>query len=83
MLGKQWFALPRLIRFMLSRFADGVALGWSCGLMVLWFDIGNVGSLLAGMDSAVLTALFFATVGLMFGTLAMSVAVMNLREDTN
>lgn len=83
MLAKQWFALPRLIRFMLSQFANGVALGWSCGLMVLWFDFGGVGSLLAGMDSAVLTALFFANSGLLFGTLAMSVAAMNLREDAD
>lgn len=83
MLEQQWFALPRLIRFMLSHFADGVALGWSCGLMVLWFDIGTVGSLLAAFDSAVPTVFFFAQAGLLFGTLAASVAVMNLHDDAD
>lgn len=81
MLASHWFALPRLIRFMLLHFANGVALGWTCGLLVLWFDLGNVGSLLARTDSAALTALFFGQWGLLFGTLAMSVAVMNLHKN--
>jgi hypothetical protein len=81
MLRQQWLALPRLVRFMLRHFANGVALGAACGLIVIWFDIGGVGSLLASFDSPLLTAFFFAKGGLLFGALAMGVAVMNLGED--
>lgn len=80
MFRQYWLALPRLIRFMLANFADGVALGWACGLVVTWFDLAGVGGLLASHDPA-LTLLFFAYSGGLFGTLAMSVAVMNLREE--
>lgn len=77
----QWLALPRLIRFMVLNFTDGVALGWICALLMIWFDICRIGSLLASFDNALLTTLFFAQSGLLFGVMAMSVAVMNLGED--
>ena len=66
---------------MVVNFADDVALGWTCGLLVIWLDVCGIGSLLARFDSALMTALFFGQSGLLFGTLAMSVAVMNLGED--
>jgi hypothetical protein len=81
MIRHHWLALPRLIRFMLRHFANGVILGWTCGLAVIWLDIGGIGSLLASFDSAGLTALFFFKGGLLFGAVAMSVAVMNLGSD--
>ena len=77
----EWLALPKLIKFMIVNFADGVALGWTCGLLVIWLDVCRIGSLLARFDSALLTTLFFAQSGLLFGTLALSVAVMTLGED--
>lgn len=81
MLQQRWLALPKLIRFMALHFADGVALGWACGLLLIWFDVCRIGSLLAKYDSILLTSLFFAQTGLLFGTFAMSVGVMNLREN--
>ena len=81
MLRAKWRTYPRLIRFMTTHFADGVALGCAFGLLLIWFDVGHIGSLLERHGSGLLTALFFLQSGLLFGTLAMSVAVMNLRED--
>ncbi|MDO9637021.1 MAG: hypothetical protein Q7J44_00600 [Pseudotabrizicola sp.] len=81
MLRKTWGTLPVLVRFMLSQFANGVAMGWSFGLMVIWLDLGGFGTLLARVDSAALTALFFANGGLLFGTTAASVAIMSLGDD--
>jgi len=66
---------------LLAQFADGVALGWSLGLAVLWFDFGSIGSAMARLDSATLTTAFFVQTGLLFGTLVMCVAVMNLSDD--
>lgn len=80
MLQAQWRALPQLIRFMATQFADGVALGWACGLALIRLDVGSIGSLLERSGSAAMTALFFVQGGLLFGTLAMSVALMNLGE---
>lgn len=71
--------MPRLIRFMLSHFANGAVLGLSFGLALLWTDVGEIDRLLAASNNAAaLTALFFAQAALLFGTLGMSVAVMNL-----
>ena len=81
MLRQQWLALPKLIRFMLRHFANGIVLGWTFGLLVIRFDVFGIGSLLASFDDAWLTALFFGQGGLLFGALAMSVAVMNLSDD--
>jgi len=78
---RRWRALPKLIRFMIEHFANGVALGWSVGLFVIWLDFGAIGSLLASSDSGWLTALFFFKGGMLFGTLAMSVSVMNLGHE--
>jgi hypothetical protein len=78
MLRQRWLALPKLIRFMLRHFANGVVLGWFVGLVLIQLDVGRLGTLLASYDSAALTALFFFKGGLYFGALAMAVAVMNI-----
>jgi hypothetical protein len=83
MLRQQWHALPRLIRFMLRHFADGVALGWTIGLILLRLDIGGLGSLMASFDNALLTAFFFLKGGWLFGGLVMGVAVMTMDEDSS
>ncbi|WP_139257629.1 hypothetical protein [Natronohydrobacter thiooxidans] len=81
MLGRYWQELPRLIRFMIRHFAIGMGLGWACALMVIWYDVGGIGSLLARQEGVGLMALFFIKGGLYFGTMATGVAVMNLRRD--
>lgn len=70
--------MPRLIRFLLSKFTNGAVLGLSVAEVLLWADVGHLASLFAG--SVVLTALFFAQAAMLFGTLGMSVAVMNLSD---
>lgn len=77
MLKEIWISLPLLVRFLLVSFADGVALGWTLGLLLIVFDIGAIGSLLQTTDSVGLTVLFFLHGGMLFGALAMGVAVMN------
>jgi len=81
MLWRHWQELPKLIRFVLQHFAIGVVLGWASALMVIWYDIGGIGTLLARHDSAALTGLFFAKGGLYFGTIATSVAIMNMGNE--
>lgn len=81
MLWRNWQELPKLIRFVIQHFAIGVVLGWASALMVIWYDMGGIGSLLARHDSAALTALFFAKGGLYFGTIAASVAIMNMGKE--
>lgn len=50
MMRQRWRGLTQLIRFMLAHCANGVALGWSVDLLVIWFDIGTIGSLLATFE---------------------------------
>ena len=70
--------MPRLIRFMRSKFTNGAVLGLTLGEALLWADVGRLASLFA--SSAVVTGLFFVQAALLFGTLGMSVAVMNLDD---
>jgi hypothetical protein len=76
----RWNALPRLIRFMLVHFCDGMVMGWAFGLALIWFDVGGVGALLAEVDRGPVTAMFFFHGGLLFGTLVMSVALMTMGD---
>lgn len=73
--------MPRLIRFLLARFADGFVLGLAVALAILWSDLGHISRLMAASGhEAALTAFFFAQAGLLFGTFGMCVAVMNLSD---
>jgi hypothetical protein len=72
-------AMPTLIQFLLTEFANGVVVGLTFALALLWCDVGSLGALLRDSpSSAALTALFFGQAALLFGTLGMSVAVMTL-----
>ncbi len=74
--------MPRLIRFLIDRFLEGVILGLAVGLAILWTDLGHIGRLFAASGhEAALTAFFFAQTALLIGTFAMCVAVMNLSDD--
>jgi hypothetical protein len=74
-------ALPRLIRFMIRHFVNGLVLGAACALLALRLDVGGIGAVLARQDSALLTGLFIAYGAGLFGVFQMSVAVMNLQDD--
>lgn len=74
-------ALPKLIRFMLSHFGNGLAMGSVCAVLVIQFEIGMMGALLSTDDSGLMTGLFILYGAVMFGVFCMSVAVMNLGAD--
>ncbi|MFP5478107.1 MAG: hypothetical protein ACLGIE_00235 [Alphaproteobacteria bacterium] len=74
--------LPRLLRFMLAQFCNGAVLGLILAEAVLWWDVMGLHQLIVrGEQGATLTAAFFAYAAMLFGTLAMNVAVMNLGRD--
>lgn len=74
--------MPRLIRFMLASFRDGAVMGLAVALGVMRADVGSIGRLLeADASGGLLCLLVFAQAALLFGTLAMAVAVMNLGQD--
>lgn len=76
-----WLSLPKLIRFMLMHVANGMVIGCSFLLVMIWFDIWGLGSLLAKDTSGLATALLFFQTSLTFGAVSMGVAVMHLGED--
>lgn len=77
---RHWIALPKLIRFLLTHFADGAALGGLIFLALLWLDIAGIGSLLDGEDSSLLTVLLLGQFCIFFGTVTASIAVLCLKE---
>lgn len=81
MFRRHWMALPKLVRFMLTHVANGVAIGCSTLLGLIWFDIFGVGTLLQKDHSGLATAVLFIQTALTFGAVSMGVAVMNLGED--
>ncbi|WP_103257566.1 hypothetical protein [Tabrizicola aquatica] len=74
-------SLPRLLRFMLKHFGNGAVLGLVLGEGLLWWDVLGLRQLVVLAEAgAFLTAAFFAYAAMLFGTVAMCVAVMNLGE---
>ncbi len=81
MFRRHWMALPKLIRFMLVHAANGMVIGCSALLAVLWFDVFGMGTLLEKDRSGLATAVLFFQTALTFGAVSMGVAVMNLKDD--
>lgn len=81
MIRRRWMALPKLLRFMLTHVANGMVLGCSALLGMIWFDVFGIGTLLKKDHSGMATFLLFFQTALTFGAVAMGVAVMNLGED--
>jgi hypothetical protein len=71
--------MPKLIRFLLSHFADGAILGLLLSEAILVTDFARLASLVAtsGQGGA-LTILFFAQSAMVFGTLNLAVGVLTL-----
>ena len=82
MVGRTWQTLPRVVRFLITYFAQGAVAGCALGLVLIRTDPGRIGSLLASYDSGWPTLLFFMQGAVLFGTLASIVAVANLDDDT-
>jgi hypothetical protein len=76
-----WMSLPKLIRFMLIHIANGMVIGCTFLLVLIWFDVAGLAGLLAGDASGLATFVLFFQTALTFGAVSMGVAVMNLGED--
>lgn len=81
MIRRRWLALPKLIRFMLTHAANGMAIGCVFLLAMIWWDVLGLGTALKKDQSGLATAVLFFQTALTFGGVAMGVAVMNLAED--
>lgn len=81
MIRRRWMALPKLIRFMLTHIANGMAIGCILLLVIIRLDLGGLGTLLAKDSSGLATVVLFFQTALTFGAVSMGVAVMNLGED--
>ena len=76
-----WMSLPKLIRFMLVHIANGMVIGCSFLLVLIWFDVAGLAGLLESDTSGLATFLLFFQTALTFGAVSMGVAVMHLGED--
>ncbi len=81
MIRRRWMALPKLVRFMLTHVANGMAIGCASLLGMIWFDVLGLGTLLEKDHSGLATAVLFFQTAMTFGAVSMGVAVMNLGED--
>lgn len=73
---------PSLIRFLLTSMCEGIAVGWSLLLLILWTDISGIGSMinassLGGMAVVMLAVVFAIT----FGSVGMGIAIFMERGD--
>jgi len=76
-----WMSLPKLIRFMLIHIANGMVIGCSFLMVLIWFDVAGLARLLESDTSGLATFLLFFQTSLTFGAVSMGVAVMHLGED--
>jgi hypothetical protein len=76
---RRWLALPKLIRFMLIHAANGMAAGCGFLFVLIWFDLGGLGTLLG--TSGLATLILFFQTALTFGAASMGMAVMRLGRD--
>ncbi len=81
MLRRWWMSLPKLIRFMLVHIANGMAIGCVFLLVLIHWDVGGLGTVLARDHSGLATLVLFVQTALTFGAVSMGVAVMNLGDD--
>lgn len=81
MFRRRWMSLPRLIRFLLTHVANGMALGCSALLLAIWTDFAGIGGIVAKDQSGLATFLLFFQTAMTFGAVSMGIAVMALGED--
>lgn len=81
MIYRIWMSLPKLIRFMLTHIANGIAIGCIFLLVLIHWDIAGLGTLLEKDESGLATAVLFFQTAMTFGAVSMGVAVMNLGDD--
>jgi hypothetical protein len=81
MIRRLWLSMPKLVRFMLTHAANGMAIGCAFLFVLIWFDVLGIGTLLEKDGSGLATFVLFFQTALTFGAVSMGVAVMNLGED--
>lgn len=81
MIRRLWMQLPKLVRFMLTHIANGMALGCAFVLAMIWLDVWGLGTRLERDGSGLATFLLFFQTALTFGSVSMGIAVMHLGED--
>ena len=70
-----------LLRFLIRSLAEGVAVGWSLLLVLLWADINGFGTLVRSSPSKEIATLMLAVMfAITFGSAAMGIAVFWKRE---
>ena len=70
--------------FLLRHLAAGSVGGLAFGVMLLWFDIGHLHTLISRSDAPLLwTSVFFFGLFTIFASLGMGVGIMGLGEDKN
>ena len=81
MIRRWWLSLPKLIRFMLTHVANGMALGCIFLLVMIRWDVAGLGTVLARDSSGLATAVLFFQTAMTSGAVSMGIAVMNLGDD--
>lgn len=81
MVRRLWMQLPKLVRFMLTHIANGMAMGCALLLGMIWFDVWGLGTTLRADASGLATFVLFFQTALTFGAVSMGIAVMHLGED--
>ena len=81
MIRELWLRLPRLVRFMLFHFGNGLALGAAFLLVMSWFEVEWLGRLPARDRSGLATLVLFLQCVLTFAAVSMGIAALRLGED--
>lgn len=67
---------PRLIPFLVRRYADGAAIGAVAVLVAIRLDAGGLGAALAADGAGLFTALLFAQAALLCGAVNVAVSLI-------
>ncbi|MCG7492979.1 hypothetical protein [Thalassobius sp. Cn5-15] len=74
--------MPKLIRLYITNVLIGFAIAAAFVAMLLWFNLGNLGSLVANSDVGLLAVfLLWFSNGIIFAGVQFGIAVMKLKED--
>jgi len=82
MSGKPDYDPYRLMRYVAISAADGIAAGWTCVLLLLWFDVAGLGTLVHNdRDPLAWLFILLMSFGVSFGFLGIAWRVMVLLPE--
>ncbi|CUH85740.1 hypothetical protein [Thalassovita mediterranea] len=74
--------MPKLIRLYITNVLIGFAIAAAFVAMLLWFNLGNLGSLVANSDAGLLAVfLLWFSNGIVFAGVQFGIAVMKLKDE--